>query len=203
MQITAHLHQLRMSPRKVRLVANLLKDMDVHEADAQLTHLQKGAVVPIRKLLHSAIANAEHNAKLDRANLFVRQVRVDQGTTLKRSQPRAFGRATPIRKRTSHVTIVLDERVPTSGVRHQASAASALAAPTLVTERPHVAREHEHEPAAPTTGETAEESVAHSGAITDVRRQGKHRHKEHEDARSGKRPGGFFKRLFTRRSGER
>lgn len=201
MQITAHLHQLRMSPRKVRLVANLLKDMDVHEADAQLTHLQKGAVIPIRKLLHSAIANAEHNAKLDRANLFVRQVRVDQGTTLKRSQPRAFGRATPIRKRTSHVTIVLDERVPTALAKTKD--VPALSAPTLVTERPHVAREHEHEPDAPAAGETAEESVAHSGAITDVRRQGKHRHKEHEDARSGKRPGGFFKRLFTRRSGER
>jgi len=200
MQVTAHLHQLRISPRKVRLVANLLKGMDVHEADAQLTHLRKGAVVPIRKLLHSAVANAEHNAKLDRANLFVRQVLVDQGTTMKRSQPRAFGRATPIRKRTSHVTIVLDERVPTTGTMHKASAVSELAAPTSVTERPTAPHDIHGKPVEPE--EEASETVG-GKRVFDARRQGKHRHKEHEDARSGKRPGGFLKQLFTRRSGER
>ena len=200
MQVTAHLRKLRIAPRKVRLVADLLKGMDIREAEAQLAHLRKGAVLPIRKLLHSAIANAEHNAKLDRANLFVRQVLVNQGATLKRSQPRAFGRATPIRKRTSHITIVLDERVPTAAAT---KSTATVPAPTLVAERPRVAREHAHEQAAATSTADSAETEEHRGEIIDVRRQGKHRHKQHEDARSAKRSGGFFKQLFTRRSGER
>ena len=202
MQMTAHLHQLRISPRKVRLVAGLLQGMGVTEADAQLAHLRKGSVVPIRKLLKSAIANAEHNAHLDRTNLFVRQVIVNQGTTFKRFQPRAFGRATPIRKRTSHVTVILDERVPTevrsekSGVRSSAT----VPAPVVAMERPKVPRDIHGKPIE--AEEEAPEAIGGRRAF-DVRRKGKHRHQEHEDARSGKRAGGFFKRLFTRRSGER
>lgn len=202
MQTVAHLKGLRMSPRKVRLVARLLKGMDVAEAEAQLAYLQKGAVLPIRKLLHSAVANAEHNARMDRANLFVRQVLVNQGTTLKRSQPRAFGRATPIRKRTSHITIVLDERVPTTGTADHAPRApkAVVSPPVVVRERPTTPRDLRGEPIAPIAGES---ETTGDKRVFDQRRKGKHRHQEHEDARSGKQPGGFFKRLFTRRSGER
>lgn len=202
MQVTAHLHQLRMSPRKVRLVADLVRGMDVDEADAQLQHIVRAAALPIRKLLASAIANAEHNATLQRSNLFVRQVFVDQGTTLKRSQPRAFGRAAPIRKRTSHVTIVLDERVPTKAASRQPQAASrSVPSPVVLSERPKVPREEAHAHAAGPlrpSGITSETKEPF-----DVRRKGKHRHQEHEDARFSKRSGGFFKRLFTRRTGER
>lgn len=199
MQVSAHLRGLRISPRKVRLVASVLKGLDVQEADAQLAYIQKGAVVPIRKLLRSAIANAEHNAKLDRANLFVRQVLVNQGATLKRSQSRAFGRATPIRKRTSHVTIVLDERVPTTSVvSRQSSVVSPP--PVVVNERPTTPRDVRGEPVEPAG---AESETIGGKRVFDQRRKGKHRHQEHEDARSAKRSGGFLKRLFTRRSGER
>lgn len=191
-----------MSPRKVRLVANLFGGMDVDEAEAQLTHLRKGAAAPLRKLLHSAVANAEHNAKLDRANLYVGRIIVDQGTTLKRFQPRAFGRATPIRKRTSHVTITLEERVPTKGrVQREEGRGQGVAAPVAVSERPKVPRDVHGEPIKVETME--QEAAAGDKRAFDVRRRGKHRHKEHEDARSGKRAGGFLKRLFTRRSGER
>lgn len=199
MQVTAHLHQLRMSPRKVRLISDLIQGMDVGEAEAQLTHLQRGPVVPLRKLLASAVANAEHNAKLQRGNLFVHQVIVNKGPTLKRFQQRAFGRAAPIRKRTSHITLVLDERVPTAA-RSAKPKASNVALP-VVNERPRATQHDGHEhaaSAAPSTGTANDEKEPF-----DVRRQGKHRHQEHGDARSKKRSGGFFKQLFTRRSGER
>jgi len=102
-----------MSPRKVRLVANLIKGMDVSPAKLQLKFLTKRAARPVEKLLDSAIANAENNFSLDRKNLYVSSILVGSGTTLKRWLPRAFGRATPIMKRTSRITIVLGERVPT------------------------------------------------------------------------------------------
>ncbi len=201
MQVVAHLRNLRMSSRKVRLVSDLIRGMDVDEADAQLHHLPKAATVPIRKLLRSAIANAEHNAKLDRRNLFVHQILVNQGPTLKRFRPRAFGRAAPIRKRSSHITIVLEERVPTEGRGKREEGRVATPAPAVLSERPKVPRADTHEHAAGPlrpTGTTPETKEPF-----DVRRKGKHRHQEHEDARSGKRAGGFFKRLFTRRTGER
>lgn len=203
MQVVAHLRNLRMSPRKVRLVAHLVRGMDVDEADAQLAHAGRASATPVRKLLQSAIANAEHNAKLDRRNLFVRQIFVNQGPTLKRFRPRAFGRAAPIRKRSSHLSVVLEERVPTKASSSQLPATSRPAAPppVMVGERPKVPRAETHEHAAgplqPTSTATEKQEPF------DVRRKGKHRHQEHEDARSGKRTGGFFKRLFTRRTGER
>lgn len=199
MHVTAHLRYLRMSPRKVRLVTDLVKGMDVSEADAQLAHRSRAAVAPLRKLLHSAIANAEHNFKLQAGNLFVQEITVNQGPTLKRFRARAFGRAATIRKRSSHVTVVLGERVPTVATSHQPPATSPVP-PPVVSERPKVAREptHAHGGADVTPGQRVEEKEPF-----DVRRKGKHRHRQHQDARSGKRPGGFFKRLFTRRLGER
>lgn len=202
MQVVAHLRNLRMSPRKVRLVAHLVRGMDVDEADAQLAHAGRASATPVRKLLQSAIANAEHNAKLDRRNLFVRQILVNQGPTLKRFRPRAFGRAAPIRKRSSHLSVVLEERVPTgSRAAGQQSSRAVVPPPTTVTERPKVPRAEAHEHAAGPLQPTG--TATEKQEPFDVRRKGKHRHQEHEDARSGKRAGGFLKRLFTRRTGER
>lgn len=112
MEVKAKLNNLRMSPRKVRLVANLIKKMDVNVAKAQLKFLTKRAARPIGKLLDSAIANAENNFSLDKNNLYISKILVDSGSTLKRWLPRAFGRATPIMKRTSHITIILSEKIP-------------------------------------------------------------------------------------------
>jgi len=108
--ITAKLNYLRIAPRKVRLVANLIKGLDVTEAQTQLKFLPKRAAGPILKLLKSAIANAKHNFNLTEENLYIAKITIDQGPSLKRWMPRAMGRATPIMKRTSHLTIVLEER---------------------------------------------------------------------------------------------
>jgi large subunit ribosomal protein L22 len=106
-EVKAHVRYLRMSPRKVRLVVDLIRGMAIAPALAQLQFMPKAAATPVRKLLQSAIANAEHNFKLDRDTLFVKSALVNQGPTLKRWRPRAMGSAAPILKRTSHITLVL------------------------------------------------------------------------------------------------
>lgn len=110
MDVKASARFIRMSPRKVRLVANLVRGLDVSLAAAQLGFYQKEAARPILKLLRSAVANAEHNNKLSRDRLFIKTITVDGGPTIKRFRPRAHGRAAPIRKRTSHINIILAER---------------------------------------------------------------------------------------------
>lgn len=106
--ITAKLNDYRQSPRKVRLVANLIKGKKVEEAKSSLNFLVKRAAKPLSDLLDSAIANAEHNFNITADKLFVREFRVDEGVVLKRRMPRARGMAYPIKKRTSHVFIQLD-----------------------------------------------------------------------------------------------
>ena len=100
---------VRISSRKVKAVIDLIRGKQVMEAKAILMHTPKSASEPVEKLLDSAIANAENNLELVKDNLYVAEVYADQGPTLKRYRPRAQGRATRIRKRTSHITIVLDE----------------------------------------------------------------------------------------------
>lgn len=105
--ISATLKTYRQSPRKVRLASDLIKGKPVLMALAQLKFLSKRASNPIEKLLNSAIANAEHNFGATRAELMVKDIRVDKGIVFRRSMPRARGSASPIRKRTSHIVIVL------------------------------------------------------------------------------------------------
>ena len=99
-----------MSPRKVRLVVNTIRGLSVSAAETRLSFLPKLAAQPVLKLLRSAVANAEHNFKLDKSNLYVRHIVADGGPTLKRFRPRAFGRAAPIRKRTTHISLILAEK---------------------------------------------------------------------------------------------
>ena len=108
-QQTAKLNHLRMAPRKVRLMATVIKGLSVNDAQAQLATNPKRASEPVLKLLQSAIANAVNNAKMDASKLIVKEIRVDGGPMLKRWLPRAQGRATPIQKKSSHITIVLEE----------------------------------------------------------------------------------------------
>lgn len=109
MEIKAHLNHLRISPRKVKLAADVVRGLNVADAEAQLKNLVKRSSDPLRKLLKSAVANAENNFKLSNSNLFVSKIFVNEGATLKRWMPRAMGRATQILKRTSNITIVLSE----------------------------------------------------------------------------------------------
>ena len=105
--ITASLKNYRISPRKVRLVADMIRGKSVVAAENILGGAVKKATSPLADLLNSAVANASHNHKIEKDALFVSEIRVDQGYVLKRSQPMARGSAFPIKKRTSHVTITL------------------------------------------------------------------------------------------------
>jgi large subunit ribosomal protein L22 len=106
---TVKLNYLHIAPRKVRLLANVIKGLPVNEAEAQLYLRPQRASKPLLKLLRSAVANAKHNQKADVDKLVVSSIWVDQGPVFKRFLPRAMGRATPIRKKTSHVTLILTE----------------------------------------------------------------------------------------------
>lgn len=111
MPVTAKAKYIHVAPRKVRLVADAIFGMDVIEAENQLQHITKGARTPVLKLLKSAVANAEHNFDMVKDNLYISKIQVTEGPTFMRFRARAFGRSAPIRKRTSHITIVLGEKV--------------------------------------------------------------------------------------------
>lgn len=113
MEVKAYLRHLRISPRKVRLVVDIIRGMGAEQAQTQLEFINKRATEPVLKLLNSALANAEHNFNLEKENLYISKIFVDEGATLKRARPRAMGRSAPIRKRTSHITVILDEKVKT------------------------------------------------------------------------------------------
>ncbi len=120
MKVKAKLKYLRMSPRKVRLVADVIRGLDVKEAEEQLRFVGKRSAAPIHKLLLSAVASAE-NQGLEASNLYINSFVVDGGPTLKRYRPRMGGRANEIRKRTSHIVLTLEERTPTKKKRKAAA----------------------------------------------------------------------------------
>ncbi len=111
MEVKANLKHLRIAPRKTRLVAGLIRGLDVNKAINQLKFANKKSAEPILKLLNSAVSNAVNNYDLDKNNLTIKEIRVEDGKTLKRWMPRAHGRATVIRKRMSHIYITLSEIV--------------------------------------------------------------------------------------------
>jgi large subunit ribosomal protein L22 len=110
MQAKAVARTVRIAPRKVRLVVDLIRGKQIGEAVAILNHTPKAASIVVEKLLKSAAANAEHNYEMNLDNLVVSEVFVDEGPTLKRFRPRAMGRASAINKRTSHITLVVSEK---------------------------------------------------------------------------------------------
>ena len=110
MEAKARARFLRIAPRKARAVIDLIRGKDVQEAQSILKVMPHRATAEIDKVLKSAVANAEHNFEMDTGNLCVSEAYVDEGPTLRRFRPRAMGRATRIRKRTSHITIILNEK---------------------------------------------------------------------------------------------
>jgi len=105
----AKLNNYRQSPRKVRLVVDTLRGKPVEEAMTTLSFIPKRSALPLQKLLASALSNAK-DLSLSTENLIVKEIRVDAGATLYRRRPRSKGMANPIRKRTSHVSVVLAPR---------------------------------------------------------------------------------------------
>jgi large subunit ribosomal protein L22 len=107
--ITATLKNYRQSPRKVRLVADEVRGKKVGDALIQLSFIPNRAALPIKKLVESAIANAKHNYDVDVNGLFIKSITVDSGFTMKRWIPKWRGTAHPIRKKASHIKIILDQ----------------------------------------------------------------------------------------------
>ena len=101
---------VRVAPRKVKIVVDLIRGKQVDQALAILAYTPKSAAPVVEKLLNSAIANAENNLEMDRSSLYVAEAYANQGPTLKRYWARSHGRADMIKKHTSHITIVLDQK---------------------------------------------------------------------------------------------
>lgn len=108
-EVRATAKRIPISPQKVRLVLDLVRDKDVDEALSILEFTPKRAARPIKKVIESAIANAEENYGLSRGDLYIAEIHADDGPTLKRGRAGARGRYKPILKRTSHITVVLGE----------------------------------------------------------------------------------------------
>ncbi len=110
MEAKAHLTALRVTPQKTRLVANLIRGKAVAEAESILRFTPRSSAAPMLKLLRSAKANAVNNHDMFEDSLVVSKIMVDEGPVIKRYLPRARGRADLLRKRTSHITIILEEK---------------------------------------------------------------------------------------------
>lgn len=110
--MNSYLKNYRQSPRKVRLVADTVRGKKVDIALRNLAFVNKRATDPIAKLIKSAVSNAKNNFNVNEENLFIKEIRVDKGITLKRIMPRARGTAFRINKRSSHVEVILEEKAP-------------------------------------------------------------------------------------------
>lgn len=123
MEMNAQLNYAHIAPRKMRLVINMLKGMSTGDAELVLTGTVKRSAAPVLKLLKSAVANAKNNFQLDESTLYVKDIKVNAGPMAKRMMPRAFGRGATIRKRTSHVILVIESReggaMPTKKVQRK------------------------------------------------------------------------------------
>lgn len=170
MEATARLSYLHISPRKVRLVAHVVKGMEVRRAELELSTLSKHASRPIEKLLKSAVQNAVHDLGQDASRLYIKHINVDAGPVLKRMMPRAFGRGAPIRKRMSHISLVL-------GVRGEDKA-----------DRRKVKKQTKPVARIADWQEIKDEMGEHRAANRDT-----------EAISSPKKSGGFVKKIFTRK----
>lgn len=188
MEIKAHNRYVRMSARKVRLLADMIRGLDTQRALEQLHYMTRAARVPIEKTVQSALASAENTYHLKKEYTFIKAITVDIGPGLKRWRPRAFGRAAPIIKHLCHITVVLGEKPgagETQGVgEKQAVQSTKVKAPSFThpVDQPH--------PAA-TDGEKE---------IFDTAREGRHEYAQKMN-REHKKQKGFLKKVFQRKSG--
>ena len=181
-------------------MADVIRGLGVVEAQTQLQFIGKDSAKPLLKLLNSAIANAENNHDLEKSNLFIREIRVDQGPVLKRWQPRAHGRATPIRKRSSHISLILAEKVPSQIKKKDKVKAEA---PILVKDLKDLPKEEKPDKVEESVKEAAvKETLAAKKEVVeepfDPRRQGKQRQQQSQTKKGLKK--GRIKRLFSRKS---
>ncbi|MBU4346987.1 50S ribosomal protein L22 [Patescibacteria group bacterium] len=197
MEIKAKAKHIKMSPRKVRLVVDVARGKEVQAALEQLKFVNKLAVKPVVKLINSAVANAKHNFEIEPDNLYVKEIKVDEGPTLRRWMPRAFGRATPLRKRTSHINLILSE-IKESGVKQAKK--QKIEAPIKLESKPKEEGEVKIIDKTKEIKEKMEEKEAASEkdkSIVDLRGEGRGKHTKIE----GKSHKGFVGKIFRRKSG--
>lgn len=191
MEVKATAKYVRMSPRKVRLVAALVRGKKLASALDQLSFADKAAALPVKKVLTSAAANAKHNFEIAEDNLYIKEIRVDEGPTLSRWLPRAHGRATPLRKRMSHIKLTLAE-ITDSGLKkgRQTKVEAPIKLGAVTTEDKGV------KVAAPAEAKPTENLEEKDKQIIDPRREGRRGHARVEGGKKG-----FVSRIFHRKSG--
>jgi large subunit ribosomal protein L22 len=194
MEVKAKTKYCRISPKKTRLVADLIRGLPVIEAENQLLYIPKKASRFILKTLKSAVANAEHNYNLKKENLYIKKITVDQGPTLKRWTAKAFGRATPIRSKTSHIEIVLEEIKPTEIKKKEKE--------PIVTQKLEKPIEIKEPVEVPLSSKEPVKKISEEEKpeIFDARRKGKRRTKQHLDKVKLKEKKGILKRIFRRKA---
>lgn len=151
MQARSEAKFIRIAPRKVRLLVNLIRGMQIQAARAQLKFSPKQSAEPILKALNSAVANAEHNLKADTKNFVVLQAFVNEGPKIKRYTPKAQGRATLVRKRTSHITIVVGDKEEAGATKASKSTPSTKPARKPVVKKPTTKKKAPVKKSAPKT----------------------------------------------------
>jgi len=193
MEVKASLKHLRMSPRKARLVIDVVRKMPVNTALDQLKFINKKATDPVACLIRSAIANGVNTYNLEADNLYIKEIRSDEGVMLKRWMPRAHGRATSIRKRGCHLNLILAE-IKESGKKEKKVVKAAdpvklekLVADSAKTTKVNKAKKESKVKNTATTEKSAE--------IIDPRMEGHHAHAKVEGGK------GFSSKMFRRKSG--
>lgn len=149
MEARAQARYVRVTPMKARRVVNMIRGMSALEAQAVLRYAEQGASEPVGKLLKSAMSNASNNLNIDPSNMYIAEAFVDEGPTMKRIRPRAQGRAYRIDKRTSHITLILEEQ-----------GTPARQKPGRRSQKPRVKEEVKAKPAAAPKAEVATEEKA-------------------------------------------
>jgi large subunit ribosomal protein L22 len=177
-ETAARLRYYRTSPTKVRQVLRLIVGQDVTEARETLRFCERGPADEVMKLLDSAVANAEHNDNIPEDELYVARAFADEGPTLKRWRPRARGRGTRVRKRTSHVTVVV-ARFTDDQLEQRREREAAAGAPTRVSRRRRVAasrrraearheHDHDHDEREPVPAAEAALEAAEAGDVGEL-----------------------------------
>ena len=197
--MSAHTRYVRQSPRKVRLIADLIRGLDVSVALAQLAYTVKAARLPVEKTLRSAVANAENNFQKHRDALFVKEIQINEGADLRRSRPRAFGRAAPILKHSCHILIILGEREGKKGegkngkneVKSEKKVHPQVGSESHEHDHPHGTKDH-----APLTPRDAPPKE-----IIDTSRTGRHETAQHANVKEHKKSKGFIKTIIQRKTG--
>jgi len=193
MEIKASLNQLRMSPRKARLVADMVRGMKTDKALDQLRFGNKKAGLPILKLVESAIANAVNNYELDQDNLYIKSIMINEGATLKRWTPKAHGRATTVRKRSCHIHLTLAE-LKDSGKKTAKNVK--IDAPVKLEDLVKATDEPTPKKVKPAK-KISKDSEEVAAEIVDPRMEGRHGHTKIEGGSSK----GFTGKIFRRKSG--